>query len=229
MTTVSVVSVLFGERYRQFLPRWWDSLRNLERQPDQVVFITNAASFDALHSMKPSEYGAPIKIVVLDEGRTINEYWDLAFRECQMEWIAALSMDDVFLPEALNDIDRADDEGCELIADGCRFSDQSRIWKGYWNPEEMFSTMTMPGVAPMKKAMFERVGGIPTEIHWWDWAFYIVCAKAGVKVFQSDLIRMVFDEGYRHKTQSGEQLEPSVRAFANEQIRDFANKVRSDK
>jgi hypothetical protein len=229
MTTISVVSAIWGDRYGQFLHRWWDSVQALERQPDQVVVITDLRNFELVHSTKPFAYKIPTKVLALHNESTFNEYWDLAFRECEMEWIATCCIDDVFLPEALNDIDRADAEGCELIADGVRFSDQPRIWKGYWNPQEMFSSMTMPGAAPMKKVMYERIGGFPREIYWSDWGFYILCAKADVKVFQSDLIRIIFDEGHRHKTQSGEQLEPSVRAFANEQIRDFANKVRSDK
>lgn len=228
MTTVSVVCAVWGENYRQFIPRWWDSVANLQRQPDQVVVITDRDNFERVHANKPMNYKVPTKVHGILHAETFNGYWDMAYRECDMEWIATCCIDDVFLPEALNDIDKADAEGCELIADAVKFTNQSRIWRGYWNPQEMYRNMTMPGAAPMKKAMYERVGGFPREIYWSDWGFYMLCAKAGVKVYQSDIIRIVFDEGYNHKTQSGQQLDPDTRAFANQQIGEFAAKVQSD-
>ena len=228
MTTISVGCAIWGLEYRQFVNRWWDSVVALERTPDQIVIVTDKASFDFIQTSRPAGYDVALKIVVMDNELTFHEYWDRAYRECDMDWIANLAIDDVFLPEALNDIDRADAEGCELVSDGCRFSDQPRIWKGYWNPVEMFDSMTMPGGAPMRKDMFERLGGFPWEIYWLDWAFYMVCAKAGVKVFQSDLIRMIFDEGYTHKTHSGQQLDSGTREMANNQIRQFATMLQSE-
>jgi hypothetical protein len=228
MTTISVVCAIWGLEYRQFVNRWWDSVVALERTPDQIVVVTNRDSFDFIETSRPDGYDVAVKIIALDNELTSIEYWDVACRGGDMDWIVVLNVDDVFLPEALNDIDVADAEGCELVADGCRFSNQSRIWKGYWNPVEIFDLLTLPGVAPMRKDLYERVGGFPKEIYWYDWAFYMVCAKAGVKVFQSDLIRMIFDEGYTHKTQSGQQLDSGTREMANNQIRDFANMLQSE-
>jgi hypothetical protein len=227
MTTISVVSAIWGDRYRQFLPRWWDSVQALERQPEQVVIITDRRCFELAHSTKPFGYKVPTKILGLHDELTFNEYYDRAYQECEMEWLAICCIDDVFVPEALNDIDKADEAGCEMVADGVKFTNQSRIWKGYWNPSEIYRNMTMPGAAPMKKSMYERVGW-PKDIYWSDWAFYMKCAKAGVKVYQSDLIRIIFDEGYNHKTQSGQQLDPDTRAFANQQIGEFAAKLQSE-
>jgi hypothetical protein len=229
MTTISVVSAIWGSGYCQFVDRWWASVAALERTPDQVVVITDQDNFDLVQTRRPLGYDVPLKIVALDNESTFNDYWDAAFRECDMDWIATCCIDDVFVSEALNDIDRADEQGCEMVADGVRFTDQSRIWKGYWNPVQIFDSMTMPGAAPMRKDMYERVGGFPKQIYWSDWAFYMVCAKAGVKVFQSDLIRIIFDEGYTHKTQSGQQLDSDTRQMANHQIRDFAIMLQSEK
>lgn len=229
MTTISVLSAIWGSGYGQFVDRWWHSVIELERKPDQIVVITDQDNFDLMSMNVPSGCEVDLKIVGLDNGLTFNDYWDRAFRECDMDWVATCCIDDVFVPEALNDIDRADAGGYELVADGVCFTDQSRVWKGYWNAVEIFNSMTMPGAAPMRKDLYERVGGFPKEIYWSDWAFYMVCAKAGVKVFQSDVIRIVFDEGYRHKTQSGQQLDPAMRDFANRQIRDFATMLLSEK
>ena len=228
MTTISVVSAIWGLEFRRFVNRWWDSVVALERIPDQIVVITDRDNLDFFETSRPDGYDVSVKIVAVDGELTSTEYWDMAYRECDMDWIVGLSIDDLFVSEALNDIDRADAEGCELVADGCRFSDQPRIWKGYWNPVEIFDSMTMPGGAPMRKDMYERVGGLPNEIYWLDWAFYMVCAKAGVKVFQSDLIRMIFDEGYTHKTISGQQLDSGTREMANNQIRQFATMLQSE-
>lgn len=228
MTTISVVSAIWGSGYGQFLDRWWHSVIALERQPDQIVIITDKDNSHLINMNAPSGYGADFKLIVLDNDLSFNDYWDAAFRECNMNWIVTCCIDDVFMPEALNDIDRADAEGCELVADGVRFTDQARVWKGYWNAVEIFHSMTMPGAAPMRKDLYERVGGFPKQIYWSDWAFYMICAKTGVRVFQSDLIRIIFDEGYRHKTQSGQQLDPAIRAFANAQIKDFATMLLSE-
>jgi hypothetical protein len=227
MTTISVVCAIWGLEYRQFVNRWWDSVVSLERTPDQIVIVTDKASFFFIQTSRPAGYDVALKIVVMDDELKFHEYWDRAYRECDMDWIANLAIDDVFLPEALNDIDRADAEGCELVSDGCRFTDQPRIWKGYWNPVEMFDSMTMPGGAPMRKDMFERLGGFPWEIYWLDWAFYMVCAKAGVKVYQTDTMRITHNLGADHKTRSGVLLDSETRQKADQQIFAYAAELRA--
>ena len=229
MTTISVVAAIWGDRYRRFVPAWWDSVAALQRQPDEVVIITDRENFDYVHSSKPFGYKVPTAITGYVQPLEFNKYWDTAFRNATKDWIATCCIDDVFLPEALNDIDKADEQGCELIADSCKLSHTNTIWRGYWNPEEIFDRITMPGAAPMKRELYERVGGFDREIYWSDWAFYMKCAKAGVKVFHSDIVRIVFDEGANHQTQSGIRLDSATRSWADAQIREYSARLKADK
>ena len=227
MTTISVLTAIWGERYTQFVANWWASVASLERQPDEIVVITDPMNRKPVEAATPLHLAGITMVITHAAKLEFNDYWDAAFRSCSMEWLATCCIDDVFLPQALNAIDEADAAGAEMVADSCDLYPSGATWRGYWNPEEMFTRMTMPGAAPMKKAMYERLGGLDRDIYWSDWAFYMKAAKAGVKVHHTDIVRIIFDEGANHQTQSGRMLDPLTRQWADAQIRAYSADLRA--
>jgi hypothetical protein len=227
MATISVVTAVWGDRYTQFIDKWWQSVTTLERQPDEIVVITDPANKLPAETQTPMNLAPITKVITLVTETDFNGYWDLAFRSVNQDWIATCCIDDVFLPAALNAIDEADQAGAEMVADSCALHPSGTIWHGYWDPQEMFTRMTMPGAAPMKKAMYERIGGFDRHIYWSDWAFYMKAAKAGIKVHHTDIVRIIFDEGANHQTQSGRLLNPVIRQQADAQIRAYSADLRT--
>lgn len=229
MTTIGIVTTVWGENYTRFIPKWWEAVTTLERQPDEVTFVTDIINEETIRLNTPSHLVDVINIVTIinPEELNFNDFWDKAYRSCNQEWLVTCCIDDVFLPRALSAIDDADQAGAELVIDGCMISPDNNVWQGYWNPEEIFNTITLPGNAPMKKDLYERVGGFDQDIYWSDWAFYMKAAKAGVKVYQTDIIRIIFDVGVNHKTRSGALLDPETRQWADNQIHNYAAELRA--
>jgi GT2 family glycosyltransferase len=79
----------------------------------------------------------------------------------------------------------------------------------------------------MTKDLYERVGGFDRDIYWSDWAFYMKAAKADVKVYQTNILRIVFDEGPDRKTRSGRLLDAETRHWANNQIFNYSAELRA--
>lgn len=228
MTTIGIVTTVWGENYTRFIPKWWDAVADLERQPDEIIFVTDAINEPVIRSNAPDHLIDALNIVVVPnpEELDFNDFWDLAYRSCNQNWMATCCIDDVFLPKALNAIDGADETEAELVIDGCVMAPHNSVWAGYWNPDEIFDKITLPGNAPMTKALYERVGGFDRDIYWSDWAFYMKAAKAGVKVYPTAVLRVIFDVGHDHPTRSGVLLDPATRQWADQQIRSYATELR---
>ena len=226
MTTIGIVTTVWGDKYTRFISKWWEAVSALERKPDEVTVVTDSINEEAVRSQAPSDLVLNLVIVDNPNDLDFNDFWDKAYRSCNQKWMVTCCIDDVFLPKALSAIDDADLSGAELVIDGCIMAPHNSVWSGYWNPDEIFNTITLPGNAPMTKKLYERVGGFDREIYWSDWAFYMKVAKAGVKVYQTDNLRIIFDVGTQHETRSGVLLPPETRQWADNQIRAYAKELR---
>lgn len=229
MTTISLVTTVWGEKYTRFIPKWWQAVSALERQPDEVTVVTDAINEQVFRAHAPNHLADALNIVIVSnpDDLDFNDFWDKAYRSCTQKWMVTCCIDDVFTPQALNAVDDAHLAGAELVIDGCIMSPHNQVWRGYWNPNEIFECITLPGNAPMTKELYERVGGFDRDIYWSDWAFYMKAAKAGVKVYQTDIIRIIFDLGTEHKTRSGVLLDSETRQWANQQILEYARELKA--
>jgi len=226
MVTISVVNAIWGERYHQFIPQWWAGVESLQRQPDEIVIVVASDTEKAIKTSIPKKLASKTRIIVSDrEG--FNAYWDEAFSAVTADWIVGCCVDDYFLPEALNEIENADANGCELICDSVQLHPSGRIFKGFWDADKIYTQLTMPGVAPMTKALYERIGGFDYDIYFSDWGFYIKAASQGVKVHSTNIIRIVYDEGLTHQTMSGPNKPDDVERIAHAQIKELGQRLRS--
>lgn len=228
MTTIGIVTTVWGSNYTKFIPKWWEAVSNLERQPDEVTVVTDSINEEAIRSNAPDHLADVLNIVIVSnpEELDFNDFWDKAYRSCNQKWMVTCCIDDVFLPKALSAIDDADADEAELVIDGCILYPHNTVWNGYWNPDEIYNRITLPGNAPMTKDLYERVGGFDRDIYWSDWAFYMKAAKAGVKVYQTDTMRITHNLGADYKTRSGVSLDSETRQWADNQIRVYAKELR---
>jgi hypothetical protein len=228
MTSIGIVTTVWGDKYTRFIPAWWEAVSTLERQPDEVTFVTDSINEEAIRSNAPSHLVDALNIVVVTnpEELDFNDFWDKAYRSCNQKWMVTCCIDDVFLPKALSAIDAAELAEAELVIDGCILYPHNTVWNGYWNPDDIYNRITLPGNAPMTKELYERVGGFDREIYWSDWAFYMKAAKAGVKVYQTDTMRITHNLGTDYKTRSGVSLDSDTRQKADQQIQSYAAELR---
>ena len=219
---VSVPVAVWGEEWGRFAPEWFDAVDAMTRKPDEIVI--GLEDPDRAHVHIRDLGNIDMRVVTLEPGG-FNDYWNQVFDACTGDWIAPCCIDDRFLPDALAEIDAADAAGAELMVDGIVWKYRGDSWMGYWDVQALGRVLTLPGAAPFKRSLYDRIGGFRSDIYSSDWAFYLDAAAAGVEVYQASTLRIIFDEGNAHETRSGVRMSMQQRGEANEQIRRLAEEL----
>lgn len=214
MPTISLPLAVWGEGYAEFLPRWLDGVRTLARKPDEIVLVTDQAN---KHLAKEMLTDIPVKAHWLKA----QDYrlWDYAIRQCTSDWIAICNIDDQFLPNALDQIDEADNAGANLLIDSLRVKGSNHVWGGYWDPNTIPQRFTMPGAEPMRKDLYIAAGGYEKEYRFPDWALAVhMVAKDLARPFTARTERIIFDPGNDRVTLSGQNANPQLKAQGTAQV-----------
>ena len=220
MTTISVVTALYGEQYAQYLNRWWESVKNLQRQPNEIVLATPIGNDYGLLESVPAQY-RNIIIHVEANSDTVHGPWYAGLEAASSDWIFGLGIDDQFSPEAFNEVEQADSNGAELLIDKIQYL-QGGSWDANWQPDRFGDRAFAPaGVAGYRKELKHYWTLMPANLRWNDHAFYILCAKNNVKVYRANTTRMVHDLGHNHVTISGVRRDSGADAEASRQIAEF--------
>ena len=207
MTTVSLPLAIWGSGYSKFLPRWWEGVTSLQKQPDEIVIVADDKNFDLALSTIPTGYSATVLRLNADD---YADYWNRAIEACSSTWVAICNVDDKFLPEALNDIDAAEEAGCNLITDSIQDLVGGQIYKSSWNGSEIAHDWTMVGAEPMKLDLFLKAGGFVRGQRFADWALAMKAFLIGVKAFDTNTVRILYDRGLNRKTVSSQLNPPEV-------------------
>jgi len=207
MTTVALPLAIWGSGYARFLPRWWEGVQSLKRQPNEVVIITDLDNYDAALNSVPEGYSALIEVL---DGREYCDYWNKAIETCKSDWVAICNVDDRFLEDALSDIDDADRAGCNLITDSIQDLVGGEIHKSKWNGRDVGHTWEMVGAEPMKRDLFIRAGGFEPGHRFADWALAMKAYLVGVNAYDTDTVRILYDRGLNRKTMSSQLNPPGV-------------------
>jgi len=195
----SVVVAVWGTRYKPYIARWWESVRSLNRQPDEIVLVSDLADESNLFDSIPDWLEAPVVKVQVDSDQ-YNELWSAAVHAATQEWIVKLCIDDQFCPEALDFLDTV--EG-DLVIDRCRFL-QGGEWVPSWDTNDTGNRNFAPAsFSPFRRNLIDLYDKIPKPCLWDDYVFYLLLAKADVKVYRTDNYRMIHDLGRDHETMSG--------------------------
>jgi len=215
VTTVSLPLAIWGTGYAEFLPRWWDGVESLERQPDEIVCVADSNNYEAL----VESCRGKARLIKYD-GKDYADFWNKAIEECSSEWVAICNVDDKFLPQALNDIEKADAEGCNLICDSIQDKHNGSVYPSSWRPHAIATTWTMVGAEPMKKSLWEAAGGFLSGYLFADWQLAMGMAKSGtVNAYDSSIIRIIYDRGDDRPTLSGINGDPQAKNEAHQKLR----------
>ena len=218
-TSVSLPLSIWGEGYSQFLPQWFQGVASLERQPEEIVIVCDEANFPAVMNSVLDFSLVKIKV---EQHNSYASFWNRAIELCTSDWIAICNADDYFLPGALNEIDKAHEENCNLICDHLLHKHSNQRQSAVWNPDELGHAFNLMGANPMTKRLWEAAGGFP-EVRFADWGLALGMKKTGlVKAFYASTNRIVYDVGHNRPTMSGASLDSALRMEGNDQIKRIA-------
>lgn len=200
--TIGLPLAVWGTGYAQFFPRWWHGVLHLERKPDQIHIVTDLANYKAAADSVPEEMRKVTSVVVDKKASTYAQFWNRAVLGLNTDWSYICNVDDIFLPEALNDCEAAEAGGCNLITDRIRDLASPMLFKSRWNGRDIGKEWVMVGAEPMKVDLFRAAGGFPEDQRFADWALAMKMYWVGVTPYDSDIIRIIFDRGLTRKTMS---------------------------
>lgn len=213
-TTVSITTQVWGEQYGQFTSRWWESVKTLNRKPDEIVLVGSTTDPAGLMSSVPDWVDVPV-VKIQTECDYMQEWATVAVHACSSEWIAVMPVDDQWAPTALDAIDQADGD---LIIDKTQFL-QGGEWPATWDTARSGDRYFAPaGIAPFRRNLIPVWDMIPNDCHWNDYVFYLLLAKHNVKVHHTNNLRMIHDLGYTHETMSGVMMDSAKRMKADRQL-----------
>lgn len=212
--TVSITTQVWGAQYGQFIPRWWESVKNLKRKPDEIVLVGSTADPAGLMSSVPDWVDVPV-VKIQTECEYMQQWATTAVHACSSEWIALMPIDDQWGDEALDAIDEADSD---LIIDRTEFL-QGGEWPARWDTSAVNDRRFAPaGFAPFRRNLIPIWDMIPNDCHWNDYVFYLLLAKHEARVHHTNNLRMIHDLGYSHETMSGVLMNSAKRIAANRQL-----------
>jgi hypothetical protein len=188
MTTVTIVSCAWGE-HRRFVDRWAAAVRNLTRQPDDVIIAWNGAGL-----WKHRQAGL----------------LDAAIRSAGTEWVWVLDIDDEALPTGLDGIDELGPE-VDVWLTGYTTS-EGRTYV----PPRMTNAMYLAhpgnpytGASAFRRQSYLNVGGF-ADVAFQDWSLWRRMAQEGCRFMPSGRPHFIYHshDGTRRAT----ELTPGMRA-----------------
>jgi len=221
--SISLPLAIWGNGYSQFLAQWFEGTQSLERLFDEIVIVCDEANYPAVMSSVLDFSKVRIRV---ENHNGYADYWNRAIALCKSKWLGICNVDDYFLPEALNQLDEADAQGCNLICDNLLHKGTNQRQTASWVPEELDSSFSLMGANPMTKALWEAAGGFPKDVQFADWGLALRMRKTGlVKPFYASTNRIVYDVGYDRATMSGASLDANLRREAQQQIHKIVNEL----
>jgi hypothetical protein len=214
MTTISLPLAIWGQSYSGFIQRWIDGVNALNVKPDEIVIVTDTANKDLAKSIVTS---IPVRAYAYNMADF--RLWDSAIRKCKSKWVAICNVDDQFLPNALDEISIADEQGCNIVIDALRVKQTGQIWQGYWDESVLPRQFTAMGAEPMTKELYLAGGGYEHKYQFPDWAFAVhVVHRKLARPYKASTHRIVFDDGSDRLTISGQMQNQGIKAAGTAQV-----------
>jgi hypothetical protein len=170
VTTIAIVSSLYGGEYDVFVPDWYEALENMVRQPDEIILHRG--------ERQPGE--------LYPEARLQNE----AAERVTADWIWQLNVDDLALPDALVGIDLV---ASDVWLMGFRRDDGEQYIPTVLPNHEYLSLESnpYPSMSAFRLQAFDDVDGYPMIAHE-DWGMWRRMARAGCTFHSSGRVHSTY-------------------------------------
>ena len=163
-TTIGVVGICHG--YPEKINGWIESVRNLNRKPDEIVLVL----WDQIVIDDLDLDG--IKVIAWSEDFAYSNMMNLAIENCDTDWIAWIGIDDRYRPHALDLIDNC---AADVLALGFQY-DTGQIWTPTkTNADEILSMRAnmIPCGSPFRKWLWEKISFDQSIAPFDDWVFWL--------------------------------------------------------
>lgn len=209
-----------GNPYSRFVARWWAAVLAMTPAPAEVVVVHTAP--EPLGILAAAPAGLSVKSVPITPTH-MSDFGNAGVRAASQPWVSLIGVDDTYQPDALAGLAAADAAGADIMV-----WDQeelgSHVWRCFWCPQTLQRANTLAGSCPIRKSLWNRVGGAP-DLGWSDWAFWLKAAAVGATAMHCGRVGVVFDPGRDHETFSGARLAESVRFHRDEEVMEFARSL----
>lgn len=212
--SASLVVAAWGPRYKPYVPRWWESVRTLNRKPDEIVLATNLDDPCELLTSIPDWVDTPI-VKVQVESEEHNTIWVEAAKATTKDWIVGMPVDDQYHPQALDFLESVDGD---IVIDNCKIL-QGGEWIPNWDTCNTGHRKFAPaGIGPYRRTLLPMFIECNQEAYWNDMVFYLLAVKREVKAYRTQNYRMIHDLGNDHETMSGVNSDSAKRSWADDQL-----------
>lgn len=174
--TIGIVTTV--GTYYQHLPQWADSIRRLERQPDQIV-IAASEPWRVWNAIDLPN----MRVVAADGEFLLSRFLNIAIGATTTDWIAWIGVDDAYRPCALNGLDLLD---ADVFVYGMQIQNGGNWHGGLLSDCHLYNPI--PCGSPFRSWIWERS---PFKEHlapYEDWAFWIAADHHGARARQSGRI-----------------------------------------
>ena len=169
-TTVGVVSICHG--YPDDIAGWIESVRSLNRKPDKIVLVLNI-------EIDKSDFDLDgITVVGWFGDFAFSDMMNLAFENCQTEWVSWIGIDDRYRPHALDKIDTC---AADVLALGFQY-DTGQIWTPANVTNEQVQSLHANMItcgSPVRRWLWERNSFDQRIAPFDDWCFWVGTAVSG--------------------------------------------------
>ena len=199
---ITVVGFAWGSAYKDEVQGWWDSVQSLNPPADDIVIAYHPDDDCGVKDL-------PCRLVEC-QTRTCGAMINAAVAIVQEGWIANLSMDDRFYPDAFACMPSNIDKVADVVANTLRFMSHNGINPSA--PERMsvdrFHNHVM-GTSWFTKDIWERTGGYP-NVYWTDWAFWWKCFVHGARWFKPAGVQVLVNDIRPNRISSDTNVEADI-------------------
>lgn len=199
---ITVVGFAWGSAYKDEVQGWWDSVQSLNPPADDIVIAYHPDDDCGVKDL-------PCRLVEC-QTRTCGAMINAAVATVQEGWIANLSMDDRFYPDAFACMPSNIDKVADVVANTLRFMSHNGINPSA--PERMsvdrFHNHVM-GTSWFTKDIWERTGGYP-NVYWTDWAFWWKCFVHGARWFKPAGVQVLVNDIRPNRISSDTNVEADI-------------------
>lgn len=163
---------LVNSVFAQWYPHW------------ELVLVDDASSSESLQHELASLDDPRIHIVRLDENQGISAATNAGVAAANYEWIVFADHDDLLTADSIFELARCiERESPDFIySDEDKLDEQGHFvqphFKPDWSPDTMMSTMFTGHISCVRKALFEQLGGLRSEVNGCqDWDFVLRLAE----------------------------------------------------
>lgn len=172
MTSVSIVSIAWGDKYKKFVPLWKKHIDSLKIKPDEIIIAHHPDDDTGVKNLD-------VQLVECYE-RSYSKMLNAAIEKSNSDWIIQCPLDDMILPNALNFVNFVEKDIDIVLT--CRRTTKGDVHIGDWSSlSRKMEDHRVCHTSPFKKSLWKRVNGFPDYVLS-DWAFFLLAYKHNVKV-----------------------------------------------